>query len=170
MKTTKYDRLILAFIKDRDNGTVLSFDEFVQAVDKVIAAAPAEWRRGQAVYNTAQSMLMPTVNLSALVATDIDPFYKDENIEKFLEQVYDIYVHVCNTHNRYNQDLSRCFNYPRNFSFVMTGVAIVLFVAGAFFDGDARVILWTCSFGSGLFSSWLWNNFIVYNQKNDKKK
>lgn len=53
----------------------------------------------------------------------------------------------------------------RRFSHVLAFISIVLFITGMFFTGDTLVILWAGSIAFGLFSSWVWDNFIIYDEQ-----
>lgn len=57
-------------------------------IEEVALSAPREWRLGQALYNALADI--NSLLASGLVATNLDPFYKDERAPAFLNHLEEL--------------------------------------------------------------------------------
>ena len=62
-------------------------EEFLDEVNKLVDECPKIWRRGQSVFNVVEALYGETVRDVQFIDR-IDCFYKDENIDQFLDAVW----------------------------------------------------------------------------------
>lgn len=69
---------------------MLTKNEFISSVMSEVAHKPKEWRNGQAVYNYTAALFG---DVARIVHTeyDIDCFYRDNDIDIFLDKCYEVY-------------------------------------------------------------------------------
>ena len=64
----------------------MTFGDFKNEIDRVIAYRPKHIRKGQAVFNYIDSKY--GVARAVQFDDNVDCFYRDDQIEKFLQQAY----------------------------------------------------------------------------------
>ena len=65
----------------------MTFGDFKNEIARVIENRPKSWRKGQAVFNYIESKY--GVARSVQFEDGIDCFYRDDQIEKFLQKAYE---------------------------------------------------------------------------------
>lgn len=65
----------------------MTFEDFKNEIDNVIINRPKSWRKGQAVFNYIESKY--GVARSVQFEDGIDCFYRDDQIEEFLQKAYE---------------------------------------------------------------------------------
>jgi hypothetical protein len=65
----------------------MTFGDFKNEIDNVIINRPKSWRKGQAVFNYIESKY--GVARSVQFEDGIDCFYRDDQIEEFLQKAYE---------------------------------------------------------------------------------
>lgn len=65
----------------------MTFGDFKNEIARVIENRPKSWRKGQAVFNYIESKY--GVARSVLFEDGIDCFYRDDQIEEFLQKAYE---------------------------------------------------------------------------------
>lgn len=78
--------------KQNEESHILSYGEFLVEVYRFLDTKPAEWRRGQAVFNFIDS----TFGVARMVQfmDGVDCFYDDSNIDDFIEKSYERYAEM----------------------------------------------------------------------------
>lgn len=64
----------------------MTFGDFKNEIDNVIINRPKSWRKGQAVFNYIESKY--GVARAVQFEDGIDCFYRDDQIEEFLQNTY----------------------------------------------------------------------------------
>lgn len=65
----------------------MTFGDFKNEIDNVIINRPKSWRKGQAVFNYIESKY--GVARSVQFNDGVDCFYRDDQIEEFLQKTYE---------------------------------------------------------------------------------
>lgn len=65
----------------------MTFGDFKNEIARVIENRPKSWRKGQAVFNYIESKY--GVARAVQFEDDIDCFYRDDQIEEFLQKAYE---------------------------------------------------------------------------------
>lgn len=63
-------------------------EEFLDNINKLVDECPRIWRRGQSVFNVVEA-LYGEIAREIQFINKVDCFYEDENIDKFLDIVWE---------------------------------------------------------------------------------
>ena len=70
----------------------MTFEDFKNEINDVIANRPKNWRKGQAVFNYIEGKFGVARNVQ--FEDGIDCFYRNDQIEAFLQEAYKRVAHI----------------------------------------------------------------------------